>query len=44
MTRAGWAVTVLQETATGDLVALGVLEPDAELEPDRRGQFELPLD
>jgi hypothetical protein len=45
--RAGWSVTVLEDVERGELVALGwrnFAGAELELEPDSRGQFELPLD
>lgn len=39
--RQGWRLTVLQELASGDVLAFGWLDEGLELEPDRRGQLEL---
>jgi hypothetical protein len=41
--RQGWTLHCLQ-TPAGDLVCFGYLEDGAEPEPDRTGQYELPVE
>ena len=42
--RQGWRLTVVQELSSGDVLAFGYLDPNAELEPDRAGQLELDVE